>query len=411
MSNKNITLAKNNAFEAAISALNTKALNEEFINQHIRPLFTQSLQNTSAIYLANHSLGRMLDQTEKDVIEGLQHWTYGCEDAWDHWFNEMQAFRQQTATLIDAENADCIIPKSSAGQALRAILNCHDKPIKVITSSDEFSSIDFILKVFSQRQHIQLECIKPARKNHYQPDDFITALRNRPRLLVVSMVLFTTGQLLNNLKTLIDAAHQQDTLILLDLYHAAGVVPVDVTELDIDFAIGGSYKYLRGGPGASWLYIHPRHLDGSLRTLDTGWFAQDQGFAFERPETPQFASGGNAFLESTPAILPFYQARAGLKFTLAIEVRRMRTYSLQQQRFIEDLLQQIDIPFLGKSSNRGAFIAIPHPQAESIQIQLKQAGVICDFRENRLRLCADILNTKEELSIAINKLSKIWKTF
>jgi len=411
MSNKNSTTAKNNAFEAAISALNTKALNETFVNQYIRPLFSNSLQNTQAIYLANHSLGRMLDQTEKDVIEGLRHWSYGCEDAWEHWFAEMQAFRQQTATLIAADSANCIIPKTSAGQGLRTVLNCYDNPIKVMTSSDEFNSIDFILKVYSQRKLIHLETINPQTSNDYQLHDFLTSLHNRPELIVISMVFFTSGQLLNDLKTLVNAAHQQNTLILLDLYHAAGIVPINVTELDIDFAIGGSYKYLRGGPGASWLYIHPRHLNGSLRTLDTGWFAQDQMFAFERPETPQFASGGNAFLESTPAILPFYQARAGLKFTLGIGVQRLRTYSLHQQRFIEDLLQQHDIPYLGKAGNRGAFIAIPHPQAEAIKTQLKHFGVICDCRENLLRLCPDLLNTEQELSITINTLSKMWKTF
>lgn len=411
MSKKNIVTAKNNSFEAAISALDNTVLDEAIINQHIRPLFAKSLQKTTEIYLANHSLGRMLDQTEKDVVEGLQHWTCGREDAWKYWFAEMQSFRQQTATLIHAESADCIIPKTSAGQGLRAILNCYDKPIKVMSSADEFNSIDFILKVFSQHKHIQLECIKPERSNdYYQLDDFLTALRNRPELIVLSMVLFTTGQLLNKLKTLIDAAHQQGALILLDLYHAAGVVPIDVTELDIDFAIGGSYKYLRGGPGAGWLYIHPRHLDGSLQTLDTGWFAQDQIFAFERPETPQFASGGNAFLESTPAILPFYQARAGLKFTLGIGVQRLRNYSLQQQQLLENLFQQRDIPFLGKTGNRGAFIAIPHPQAGAISTQLKDAGVVCDYRENLLRLCPDVLNTGEEIAIAIDKLSEILRT-
>ena len=410
MSNKKNTTAKYNALETAINVLNTKALDEAFINQYIRPLFTQSLQNTSAIYLANHSLGRMLDQTEKDVVEGLQHWTYGREDAWDHWFEEMQAFRQQTATLILAESADCIIPKASAGQALRAILNCYDKPINVMTSADEFSSIDFILKAFSQRKRIQLGFIKPKRSRHYQLDDFLIALRNKPKLIVLSMVFFTTGQLLSQLNTLIDAAHQQGTLILLDLYHAAGAVPFDVTELDVDFAIGGSYKYLRGGPGASWLYIHPLHLDGALRTLDTGWFAQDLAFAFERPEIPHYASGGNAFLESTPAILPFYQARAGLNFTLAIGVQRLRDYSLQQQQFMENLFQQYEIPFLEKTGHRGAFIAIPHTQVETITTQLKDSGVIADCRENLLRLCPDLLTTEEKLSTAIDKLAEIWKT-
>lgn len=409
MSNKKISTTHHKPITVAIDALDNSALNEAIIDRHIRPLFTKSLKNTSAIYLANHSLGRMLDQTEEDVLEGLQHWTYGREDAWDHWFAEMQAFREQTATLIHAERVDCIIPKSSAGQGLRTVLNCFDQPIKVMSSADEFNSIDFILKVFSQRKRIQLELIKPKQANGYLLNDFLNALQRRPRLIVVSKVFFTTGQLLNNLKTFIDAAHQQGAMILLDLYHAVGVVPVNVAELDIDFAIGGSYKYLRGGPGAAWLYIHPKHLGGSMQTLDTGWFAQDQIFAFERPEKPQYAKGGNAFLESTPATLPFYQARAGLKFVLGIGVQRLRDYSLRHQHFIENLLRQQNIPFLGKASERGAFIAIPHPQAEAIATKLRHDGVICDSRENLLRLCPDLLNTEDELSIAVNKLSGILK--
>ena len=394
----------------AIKSLGNTVLDESLIKQYIHPLFSKSLNNTPEIYLANHSLGRMLDQTEKDVFEGLQYWTCGREDAWDNWFAEMQSFRQQTAALIHAERADCIIPKSSAGQGLRAILNCFDKPIKVQCSADEFNSIDFILKVYAQRQHIQLKHIKPERGNTYQLHDFLSALHYQPRLIVLSLVLFTSGQLIDHLHTLIKAAHQQGTLILLDLYHAVGVVPINVVELNIDFAIGGSYKYLRGGPGAGWLYIHPRHLDGALHTLDSGWFAQDQLFTFVRSKTPQFAEGGNAFLESTPAILPFYQARAGLQFTLGIGVQRLRKYSLQQQRFLEDLLQQHAIPYRGKSGQRGAFIAIPHPQAEALARHLKHAGVICDARENLLRFCPDLLNSEQELTIAIEELAKRWKT-
>ncbi len=392
------------SLENAIDALGNKPLDEKLIEQYIHPLFSKSLQNTQAIYLANHSLGRMLDQTCEDVAEALHCWSCGREDAWNDWFAEIQAFRERTATLIHAASADCIIPKASAGQGLRAILNCHEQRIKVMASADEFNSVDFILKVFARRKRIRLDYIRPKKKYAYRLDDFLAALQHKPELIVVSMVLFTTGQLLGDLKVLIEAAHQQETLILLDLYHAAGAVPVDVTELDTDFAIGGSYKYLRGGPGAAWLYIHPRHLQGSLQTLDTGWFAQKDIFAFTRPEMPEFAEGGNAFLESTPAILPFYQARAGLKLTLGLGVQRLRDYSLQQQRFMENLLRQHHISFLGESAYRGAFIAIPYPQAEMVSMRLKEAGIICDARENLLRLCPDLLNTEEEVFVAVNKL-------
>src|SRR5205085_9627134 len=99
---------------------------------------------------------------------------------------------------------------------------------------------------------------------------------------------------------------------------------VDLGTIDADFAVGGSYKYLRGGPGACFLYVHPRHLDGDLRSLDIGWFGKEDAFTYARPDPPRFAAGGDGWRESTPAVLPAYQARAGQVFTQQIGVERLR---------------------------------------------------------------------------------------
>lgn len=399
---------KNDSIEQHILRLGSGELEEQHISRYLRPLFSRSLKSAQdVIYLANHSLGRALDQCENDVIEGLGYWYSDRENAWERWLEEIAAFRQRVAALIHTSGSDCVIPKASAGQGLRSLLNCYDQPIRVITSSDEFNSIDHILKTYARRGRIHLKQIKPTIGRFYRTEDFIDEIEKGTGLVVVSMVMFTTGQLLAELPSLINAAHAQGAKILLDLYHAAGAVPVDVAELGIDFAIGGSYKYLRGGPGAGWLYLHPRHLDGTLETLDTGWFAEPDPFAFERPPSPALASGGNRFLESTPAILPFYQARAGLQFTLAIGVERLRRYSIKQQLYLEALLQNHGIPFLGRTVERGAFIAISDRQAQLIAENLEKAGVICDAREGLLRFCPDILNTQEELTIAVDKLAEI----
>ena len=98
--------------------------------------------------------------------------------------------------------------------------------------------------------------------------------------------MFRTGQVLPELPAIVGAAHSAGARVLVDLYHSLGVFPVDVSALDADFAVGGSYKYLRGGPGACYLYVHPRHLDGRLRTLDIGWFAKAAPFLTSVP-TPR----------------------------------------------------------------------------------------------------------------------------
>jgi len=180
---------------------------------------------------------------------------------------------------------------------------------------------------------------------------------------------------------------------------------MDVSLLDIDFAVGGCYKYLRGGPGACWLYIHPRHLDGSLRTLGTGWFAQSDSFSFQRPETVEFATGGKAFFESTPAVLTYYQAQAGLEFVLALGVHRLRDYSLYQQNLLCEQLQQQGINLIGNREKHGAFIALPHSNAGQVAKQLLNEHIITDAREGYLRVCPDILNTTYELETASVKIA------
>ena len=183
--------------------------------------------------------------------------------------------------------------------------------------------------------------------------------------------------------------------------------PVDVAALDVDFAVGGSYKYLRGGPGACFLYVHPRHLDAGLRTLDTGWFAKAAPFSYERPDPPRYAAGGDAWLESTPAVLPFYQSRAGQLFTRAIGVARLRAHSLALQRRLVALLADRNIAAHGGTEDRGAFVVVRHPDARAQADALEARGIVTDARGEWLRLCPDVLSTGEELARAADALAAL----
>ncbi|MCI0734887.1 MAG: aminotransferase class V-fold PLP-dependent enzyme [Beijerinckiaceae bacterium] len=397
--------------KAAVAALGPGDLQEAGLRRHIDPLFSRVLRETSGrIYLANHSLGRPLDRTAADVEKGLALWYRSLDEAWVNWLEEMVQFRSLVASLIHAPGAQCIVPKTSAGQGLRAVLNRHDSPLRVIATRSEFNSIDVILKAYAARGRNKVNWISPSADRRYMIGDFTEALRGGADLCVLSLVFFDTGQLLAEIGAIIGAAKVNGVPVLLDVYHAAGALPVDIEALDVDFAIGGSYKYLRGGPGAAWLYVHPRHLDGPLRTLDTGWFATAEPFAFERPELPSFAREAEGWLESTPAVLPFYQARAGLEFTLAIGVERLRAYSLKQQAYLAELLAEYGIAIFDPGMPRGAFIAIPAPGAETAAAKLSEAGVTTDAREGFLRLCPDILNSSRELQEAARRTANVLKS-
>jgi len=391
---------------AAVAGLGAGPLTEAGIRIHLAPLFSRVLAaQRGRVYLANHSLGRPLDATEDDVREALAAWYAQMDGAWEAWGAEIAAYRARLAALLGAPRPDCVVPKGSAGQGLRAVLNAHDGVAHVVATRGEFDSLDLILREYARRGRITLALVDARDDGTFDADDVLAAIVPGTDLVVVSQVMFETGQILPRLAAIVARAHAVGARVLLDVYHALGVLPLDVADLDIDFAVGGSYKYLRGGTGACFLYIHPRHLDGGLRTLDTGWFAKETPFAYARPDPPRYGTGGDAWLESTPAVLPFYQARAGQVFTLAVGVGRLREYSLALQRRLVALLAEQGIAAQGGTENRGAFVVVRHREARAWSVALAARGVVADARGPWLRLCPDVLTTETELVTAAAALA------
>jgi kynureninase len=392
----------------AVAALGPGALAEEALRRHIYPLFSGTLA-APGIYLANHSLGRPLDQTEDDLREGFHLWQTKLGNAWDAWHEEQQQHRGRIAQLIGAPRPDCIIPKSSAGQGLRTVLNALPGIPRVLSTSAEFDSVDVILTQYAALGRIHLETIScDTLDGIIDLAALYQAVEKRSvDLVVVSQVLFATGQLLPDLDRLADACHRSGARLLVDAYHAIGVLPVNLAAMQADFAIGGSYKYLRGGPGAAFLYISPRALESGLEPIDIGWFAKEGSFLYDRPNPPRFAPGGDAFLESTPPVLTYYQARAGQQLTLALGVDRIRAFSLDRLTRLKRYLAEAGIVAQGGDSEHGAFLTIEHSEAASLAQQLEDSGIITDARGKYLRLCPDYLTTDAEMRRTATVLASV----
>ena len=365
-------------------------LDEAWLRREIFPRFSRVL-GREEIYLANHSLGRPPDRMADDVRAAVDAWYRDMDGAWDFWLQGRERFRSLTAKLVGSPRADCIIPKASAGQGLRAVLNALPGKPRVATSDGEFDSIDFILRVYREQGRIELK-VMPWPELSAQGAD----------LVVLSSVMFRTGELVKHLPRLIHDAHAARALVLLDVYHHAGVLPLDLAALEADFAIGGSYKYLRGGPGACWLYVRPGLVE-TMRTPDTGWFAKKDVFAYARPEPPEFGPGGDAWLESTPPVLAAFQALAGLELTLELGVERIRAYSLYQKEILSDLVPGCG----GVGKDHGAFVTVRHADAPKLAAELEKRNIKVDARGEHLRICPDILNPRSELERAAATLREL----
>jgi kynureninase len=397
------------ALADAVAALGPGALTEDALRLHIFPLFSKTLA-VPGIYLANHSLGRPLDQTEDDLREGFHLWQSKLGNAWDAWLEAEHAHRSRIAQILNAPRPDCIVPKVSAGQGLRTVLNSlpHGSNIvpRVLTTASEFDSVDVVLKQYAAVGRIHLQTVScHSVDGTLDLAPLFEAIPNGTDLVIVSQVLFMTGQVVPDLDRLAAQCHQHGARLLVDAYHAIGVFPVDVTAMGADFIIGGSYKYLRGGPGAAFLYISPDALAGGLQPIDIGWFAKEKPFFYERPDPPRFALGGDAFLESTPPVLTYYQARAGQQLTLLLGVTRIREYNLDRLRRLKQYLATTGITAQGADGEHGGFLTVEHPDASALAVLLEQHGVITDARHRWLRLSPDYLTTDAQIREAADAVA------
>jgi kynureninase len=397
--------AMSRAMDEAVAELGPGPLTEESVQQHIAPLFSRVLAS-DRVYLANHSLGRPLDAMAEDVRVATSLWETRLGDAWDAWLAEQEAFRTRVAQLIHAPRVDCVVPKTSAGQGLRAVLNALPGTPRVLSTRGEFDSIDLLLKQYASLGRIEMRWVEADAEGLFTVPEIMRHLRQDIDLVVISQVMFMNGQAVHNLEQLADACHSVGAKLLVDSYHAIGVFPVDVAAMRADFAIGGSYKYLRGGPGACFLYLSPEMLASGLRPLDTGWFARENTFGYERHDPPRLRAGGDAFLESTPPVLTYYQACSGQQFTLAITVERLREYGQKQLSQLKLYLANAGIDAIGGDADHGAFLSVRHRNASDLAQKIVESNVVTDARGEWLRLCPDCLTRDDELRTAASALQR-----
>lgn len=379
--------------------------------QELRDHYFSRASKQSGVYLANHSLGRPLDQMVESLDRFTDAWFTDMDTAWDTWLDEISTYQSRVADLLGHPRPDGIIPKTSAGQGLRAVLNSlpadnSDRPINVVTTATEFDSIDFILKVYEQKGKVNLVRVSPSLEEQgvplYRAEDLFHAITRDTDLLVYSQVNFTTGQVMPRQEELIARAHSCGALVLADTYHSFGVITTDFTGLDLDFAIGGSYKYVHGGPGSCWLAVAPRHLDEhQLVTLDTGWFAKKDLFGYQRTSTPERADDGRAWWESTPPLATIYQATPGLQFLQMVTIDRLRATSLHDQEHLRktlgDQTKRIYQPSDPESHGAFSLLVADNPDhAKKITKHLKDNQITVDSRDKFVRLCPDLVNTLED---------------
>ena len=223
----------------------------------------------------------------------------------------------------------------------------------------------------------------------------------------LSLVLFRSS-FIQDAKAVIDKAHRVGAHVILDVYQAAGTVPLNIAGLGADFAVGGSVKWLCGGPGAGYLYVRP-DLAHQLEPGLIGWAAHAEPFSFSIGPVV-YADGAERFQSGTPNIPSLYAARSGYEIIGAIGVPAIREKSLRLTRRIMDRAARagyrLNTP--ADDAERGGAVIVDVPNGEAVATELIRRNVIIDYRPGAgIRIAPHFYNTEQDIDTAMTVLDEL----
>ena len=362
-----------------------------------------------AVYLISHSLGAMPKGTYEKLHDYADVWATRGVRAWaEGWWNMPLTVGDQVAKIIGAAPGTVAMHQNvSICQSL--ILSCFEpSPTrnKIVYSELNFPSVMYVYEAHARNGKLRIETVKSDDGITIPLERMLAAIDETTLLVPISHVLFKSA-FLQDARAIIKRAHEVGALVVLDTYQSAGTVPFSVTELDTDFATGGSVKWLCGGPGAGYLYVRP-DLQEKLEPKTTGWMAHDQPFAFE-PEL-RYATGIARFLHGSPAIPALYAAQSGYDIINEIGVERIREKNIRQSNYLISLAEEAGFRVTSPkdSSQRGGTITISHDHAAAIARELVRREFIIDYRPGAgIRISPHFYTSDEELELVIKELKKI----
>jgi kynureninase len=364
---------------------------------------------TNCHYLISNSLGAMPNRTRQDASRFVDLWQDRGVRAWeDEWWMLPMKVGNRIGQLIGApENSVTMFPNvTSAESVILSSLDFDAPRDKVVMANMEFPSLLYLHRSFL-RDRGGVQVIDCPDEIGVPIDTFLDAIDERTRLVSISHVLFRSAYIVD-IARIVEKAHAAGALVAVDLYQSAGIIPIDVTKWQVDFAVGGCLKWLCGGPSACFLYVRP-DLAETLRPRITGWAAHEEPFVFDNSET-RLTSGAYRFQSGTPVVPPLYTCQAGLDMILEIGADRIRQNSLKLTDYLMEKATRRGWPVRTPKEHvfRGGTVSIDIPDAEHIMHTLVTRDFLVDYRPKAgIRVSPHFYNTLEEIDDLIAEIEQI----
>lgn len=360
-------------------------------------------------YMISHSLGPMPRRVERALGEFTATWASRGIRAWSEgWWDMPLTCGDLIGSIIGAPKGR-VAMHQNVSIAQTIVCSCFDwsgTRNKLVTDGLNFPSNDYIYHGLA-RQGAEVVSVPSSDGMTIPLERILDAIDERTLLVSVSHVAFRSSYL-QDLKAITERAHAVGAYIVADLYQSAGIVPLDVAELGVDFAVGGSVKWLLGGPGAGYLYVRP-DLDARLQPAATGWAAHAQPFAF-RDGPIEYAGDMHRFLNGTPNVPAMYSARSGYEIVQEIGVGAIREKSKRQtQRMIELAdAAELNVHSPRNPEQRGGTVIFDVPQGRAVTDELIRRDILVDYRPGAgVRVAPHFYTTDAEIERTIGEMRSI----
>jgi kynureninase len=361
-----------------------------------------------SVYMVSHSLGAMPRAAADHLRAYTDLWVQKGINAWEDWLPEVDRAAERVGRVIGADQGTMVMA-TNVSQIQALIASCLDYAAprnKVVYSDLEFPTVSYVWQE-ERRRGAEVVVVPSADGITIPLDRFLSAIDERTLIVPLSHVLFRSSSI-SPVAEVVARARQVGAMVLLDCYQSTGTVPFDVQALGVDFACGGSVKWLCGGPGAAYLYVRRDRIP-SFRPRNTGWFGHERPFAFTMPEQ-RYADNVWRYMAGTPAVAALYQARAGVEVVAEIGVARIRAKSLRQTTRVLWACDQagyaVNTP--RDPAARGGTLCFDFPGSDKVARALNATGFLCDHRPTSgIRMSPHFYTTDEEVERFMAEVARL----
>jgi len=356
----------------------------------------------SLIYLNGNSLGALPKATQSRLQQMItQEWGTALVRSWEHWVDLPQRAGEAVAPLIGAAPGQTLVTDSTTINLYKlayAAMEARPGRHVIVTDNDNFPTDRYVLEGIAEQHNVEFRLLSTDLSDGVDVDLVRRAVDDDTALVSLSHVAYRSGALAD-MQRITEIAHQSGALMLWDLCHAVGAVPIHLDDCDADLAVGCTYKYLNAGPGApAFLYVSARLRD-VLRQPIWGWFSQRDQFGMGPDYRP--AEGMTKFMTGTPNIFGTAAVEEGARLITEAGIDKVRDKGIKLTEYLKELAEEWLVPLGCQLSTprdpdkRGSHLTFSHPDAEAIVADLIKADIVSDYRTpGRFRFGLSPLTTR-----------------